>query len=121
MHSPIVVPNARKDAEAVVADIEIALLEMLEAAPRFVCVVARQMNFPVLADDLPRFFHEDCGIVAFRHAFFLHSLRIAETEAQIEALRLVEQRLRGGAGHLGLEEEVDLGLIGKEPARKERR
>ena len=47
------------------------------------------------------------------------SSAIAEIEADAELLRLVEQRLRLGPGHLALVVAVELGLVLDQPAREE--
>ena len=41
------------DGEAEIADLEVALLEMLESAPGLVLGMAGQVDLAVLADDLP--------------------------------------------------------------------
>ena len=90
--------------EAFWPDLEVALLEMLERAPRLVLVVTGQMHLPVAADLTPVAAHEDLRVVAVPLG---RLLREAEAEPDAEARRFVEQRLRVDRRHLGLEPRVD--------------
>ena len=63
---------------------------------------------------------EDRGVVAVERAVLLAKLRIAEMEPDPEPLRLVEERLGRGVGHLAFEPRIDLILRIVEPAREER-
>ncbi len=106
-------------AKAQVADLEVALLQVLEGAPGLVLGVARQVDLAVLAGDLAGAIDQDRRIEAMHRAAALLDLGKAEADADAEALRLVEQRRRLVARHLALEEAVDLLLVRHPPARKE--
>ena len=105
-------------AEAQVADLEVELLEMLKRILRAVVGVAREMDLAVLADDRARLVDEDGGVVAALDAALLDELRVAQVEADTEALGLVKERPGRGIGHLALEEGVELVLVLDPPARK---
>src|SRR5207249_3426411 len=107
-----------RDGPAEIAHLEVALLEVLERAPRLVLGVAGQVDLAVLEDAAAARVDEERRVVAMAIG---RLLRVAEAEAEAEPPRLVEERLRFRPGHLGLEEGVDLGLILHPPARKERR
>src|SRR5215467_10153000 len=117
--------HANKRAEAAingptqVADLEIALLEVLKGARRLVLCVARQVNLAILADNLTSLVDEDRGIKAAGAARLLGQLGIAQMESESEASCFVEQRAGFGAGHLALEKSVYLLLVLHEPAWKE--
>ena len=109
------------DAEAEVADVEVALLEMLERSGRLVLGVAGQMDLAILPDDAADGVHEDRRVVAAGDAGLLGDLRVAHTEREAQAARLLEQGLGLRPRHLGLEERVDIALLPHVPAREERR
>src|SRR5215472_15369096 len=108
-------------AEAEVAHLEVALLEMLEGPPRLVLRVSGQVHLPVLAHDRPRLVDEDRRVVAVYRPVLDGELGVAETEAEAEPPSLVEERARLRTRHFPLEEAVDLRLILREPAREEGR
>jgi hypothetical protein len=108
------------DAKAQVADLEVLLLEVLERGLGLVVGVPGQVDLAVLADDRAVGRDQDRGVEAARAARFLRELGVADVEADAELLCLVEQRLRLGRGHRGLEvPAVHLGLVLHPPARKE--
>ena len=109
------------DRPAEVAHVEVALLEVLEGAPRLVLRVAGQMDLPVLADEAARLVDQDRGVEAPGPAAVRDELGVAQAEADAEAPRLVEERSRLRPRHLPLEERVDLRLVLHPPAGKEGR
>ena len=108
-------------AEAQVANLEVALLEVLEGAPRLVRGVTGHMDLSIRADETAGLIDEDRRVVSVRGAGLVGELSVPEAEAKPQAPRLVEQRLRLRPRHLALEERVDLRLIVHPPAGKERR
>src|SRR5690606_9962829 len=114
-------PKGTPDAEAQVARLEIALLQVLESPPWLVLMVSRQMNLAVLADDLARLIDDDRGVEPARALAVLDQLRVAEVEADAELDGSLEQRSRLRSRHLALEVGIDLRLIAHVPAREERR
>ena len=98
------------DREAEVADLEVALLEVLERDVRPVVGVAGQVDLPVLADDLPVRPDEDRGVepACAPLAGRLDQFGVAEVEAHPEALRLLEEGPRLRPRHLPLEEAIRL-------------
>ena len=108
------------DREAEIADLEVALLEMLERPLGLVLGMARQMDLAVLAHDAAVALDQDRGVETPDTPFLVGQLRIAQAEAHREALGLREQRRRLVGRHLLLEEGIDLGLVLHPPARKER-
>src|SRR6266853_5157512 len=97
--SPVVAdahPNdGVKDApyfEALVADVEIALFEMLEASIGQMLGMPGQVDLAVASDDPPVALDEDRGVVVPDLALLLGQLGIAEIEAHTQLLRQVEQR-----------------------------
>ena len=77
------------------------------------------MHLAVAPDDPPCRIDEHGGVEAAHAAALFDQLGVSEIESHTEARRLLEQRARVGAGHLALEESVDLRLILQPPARKE--
>ena len=106
--------------EALVADFEIALFEMLKRRIGQMLGMSRQMDLAVPADDPPVAFDQDRGVVAVELALFLRQLGIAEVKADAELAGEVEQGPGFGPRHLALEKAVNLGLVGHPPAREKR-
>ena len=79
------------DREAEIADLEVALLQMLERNAGAMVGVSRQMHLAILADDLAVRADQDRGVVALRRAAFLGELGIAEIEADLQARGQMEQ------------------------------
>src|SRR5712664_2483580 len=102
--------------EAEIADLEIALLEMLEAAPRLVLGMAGKVDLAVLADDARALVDEDRGV---EMPALRRQLGIADGKADAERLGRLEERARLRPRHLALEEGVDLGRALQPPAREE--
>ena len=109
----------RRKAE--VADLEIALLQMLKGKLRPVVGMTRQVHLAVLPDLPPLPVDQNRRVVAAGPALLLRKLAVAEVEADSEPGGLVEQGPGLGSRHLALEETVDLGLILHPPAGKEAR
>src|SRR5216683_928164 len=107
--------------KTLVADVEIALFEVLERRLGEMLGVPRQVDLAVAPDDMPRRIDQDRRVVVARLAVFLGQLGIAEIEADAELPAEVEQWPRLGVRHVALEIAVDLALVGHPPARKERR
>ncbi len=78
--------------------------------------VAGDMDLAVLADEPAVAADEDAGVVL--HA--VRKLGVAQVEADALVARRVEERARQRAGHLSLEEGLDLRGIVDGPAREER-
>ena len=106
--------------KAEIADLEVALLQMLERPLGLVLAMAGQVDLAVLAGDAAILFDDDRGVETARPAVLAGELGVAEAHAQAEPLGLVEQRCRFVVRHLALEEGIDLGLVGHPPAREER-
>src|SRR5205809_7684545 len=70
--------------EALVADLEIALFEMLEGSIGQMLGMPRQVDLAVASDDPPVAFNQDRGVVAVQLALLLGQLGIAEIEADLE-------------------------------------
>ena len=109
------------DPEPLVADIEIALFEVLERRLRQVLGMPRQMDLAIAPDDAARRIDQDRGVVMPRLALLLGQLGIAEIKPDPEFPGEIEQRPRRRVRHLALEPAVDLVLVGHPPARKKRR
>ena len=120
MHIPTIAPCARHTGKPRLPHLEVALLQVLERRVGHRLGGAGQVDLAVLADDAAVRADEDRGVEAAGRAVFLAELGVAEMEPDPEPPRLVEQRLRRGAGHLALEPGIDLVLRVVEPARKER-
>ena len=120
MHMPIEAAHGARHRPAEIADLEIALLEVLEGAPGLVLGMARQVDLAVFQRDRARLVDQDRGVEAARAAVLPRQLGEAEIEADAERLRLVEQRRGLVRRHLALEERVDLVLVLHPPAREER-
>jgi hypothetical protein len=91
---------------------------MLKRAPGLVLGMAGQVHLPVLANDPPAAVDQDRAVEA---PALGRQLGMAQIEPDAELGRGLEQRPGRPAGHLGLEEGVDLGLRAEEPAREEGR
>jgi hypothetical protein len=76
--------------KALVADVEIALFEVLERRLGEMLGVPRQVDLAVAPDDMPRRINEDRCVVMARLATFPGQLGIAEIEADAELSREVE-------------------------------
>ena len=111
--------EAAPDAEAQIAWLEIALLQMLMSAVRLRLGMAGQMDLAVFADDVAVAVDEDRCVEAALAAVFIDKLGVAEIETDAELLRFVEQRLRFRARHFLLVIAVELGLVLDQPAREE--
>ena len=107
------------DRKAEVADLEVALLEVLEGDALAVVGVARQVHLAVLADDLAVRPDQDRGVVAVRRAGLARELGVAEVEADAEVSGEIEQRRGRGVRHLALEPGVDLREVVVPVAREE--
>ena len=99
-----------------VARLEVVALQMLEGPPRFVILVTGQVDLAVVAYYPAIPFDEYHRVVTVAVG---SQLGIAEVKTHSEAGRLVEQGLSLGTGHLGLEEVVELGDVGRPPAGEE--
>src|SRR5262249_25653738 len=95
-------------------------LEILEGMLRMPLRVTGEMDLPVLADDPAVALDEQARVEAPLRAPFDGELGVAEAEADLEPARLVEERLRRGAGHLPLEPGVELRLVVDPPVGEER-
>ena len=104
--------------EALGTDLEVALLEVLEGAPRLVLVVPGQVHLAVATDLVAVAADEDLGVVAVTVRRLLGE---AEAEADAEASGFVEEGLGLDRRHLGLEPHVEVGVVLEVPAREERR
>jgi hypothetical protein len=93
---------------------------VLERARGLVFGVTGQVDLPVLPHQPPLAVHDDRRVVPAQARALAAQLRVAQTEREPQAPRLVEQCPGLGAGHLSLEEGVDLGLVLHPPAREER-
>src|SRR5215510_2792748 len=114
--------EGRPDSPAEVAHFEVTLLQMLKGAPRLVLGMTGEMDLAVFADGAAGLVHQDRGVEASHRASGLtHELGVAETEADAETARLLEERTRLRPRHLTLEERVDLRLVLHPPAREEGR
>ncbi len=107
--------------EALVADLEVALFEVLERRIGQMLGMPRQMDLAVSPDDPPVALDQDRGVVTMELALFLRQLGIAEVEADAELPREIKQRPGFRPGHLALEKAVDLLLVGHPIAREESR
>src|SRR5262245_31765115 len=94
---------------------------MLEAPPRLVFGVARQMDLAVLRDDRAARVDQHRGVEAAYAAVFVRQFRITEIETDAERARRIEQALRIRPRQNTLEEGVDLVLPLEVPAREKRR
>ena len=106
------------DRPAQISNLGIPFLKVLERALGFVRGMAGQMDLPVFADDAPRFVDQDGRIEPALPAILHDGLGIADLEADFQAGRFVEQRLRLRPRHVPLEEEIDIFLPFEEPPRK---
>ena len=106
-------------AEAEIARLEIALLQMLVNAPRLRLGMAGQVHLAVLSDDLAVAVDDDGGVEAAPPAALVHQFGVADIEADAELLGLLEQRRRFRPRHLGLVIAVELGFVFDHPAREE--
>src|SRR6516165_11515360 len=103
--------------KAEVAGLEVALFEVLMAPLGIELVMTGQVDLAVLADDLPRFVHQDrrVEVIPVRREF-----GIAEAHGYGGALRLLEQRPGGGIRHFALEPDVGIAAVFAVPAREKR-
>src|SRR5216684_4650748 len=83
--------------KALVADVEIALFEVLERRVRQVLRVPRQMDLAVAPDNMPGRVDQDRRVVMARLAVFPGQLGITEIEADGELAGEIEQWPRLGA------------------------
>ena len=109
------------DFETLVADIEIALFEVLERRLRQVLGMAGQMDLAIAPDDMPGRIDQNRGVVMALLALLLGQFGITEIEPDPEFLREIEERPGCRIRHIALEPAVDFLLIGHPPARKKRR
>ena len=112
--------KAPPDAEFA-ARLEVALLQMLEGAPRLMLIMSGQMDLAVLPDYGAVLPHQDRGIETALDAALDHQLGIAQVEPDAQLARRVEQHLSLRTRHLAFIEGIQLGRILHIPARKESR
>ena len=93
------------DRKAEVADLEVALLEMLERRFRQVLGVSGKVDLPVLPDDLAAV-DEDRGVEVAMAVPVPDQLRVAEVEPDTEPPGGVEEGPGLRSGHRGLEVRV---------------
>ena len=96
------------DREAQVADLEVALFQVLEWDARAVIGVAGQIDLAVLADDPAVRADQDRGVVAVPRAAFFCELGVAEVEADLELGRELGRGCVASLGISLLEPAVDL-------------
>lgn len=98
-------PRAERlpDLEALIANLEVLLLQVLERRLGLVVRMAGQMDLAVAADDVRLVVHQYGGVEA---PAVLRELSVAQIEADAQLAREVEERLRLGARHGGLEETL---------------
>jgi hypothetical protein len=117
---PTIASNARQTGkQAEVADLEVALLEVLERDALAVVGVARQVHLAVLAEGLAVRPDQDRGVVAVRCPGLTRELGVAEVEADAEVPGEIEQRRGRGVRHLALEPGVDRREVVVPVAREE--
>ena len=107
--------------EAFVADLEVALFEVLEWRVGQMLGMARQMDLAITPDDPSVALDQDRRVVAAKLALLLRQLGIAEVKSDPERAGEVKQRLGFRPGHLAFEKAVDLLLVGHPIAWKEGR
>ena len=107
--------------EAVVARLEVALLEVLVGPAGLRLGMAGKMHLAVLSDDVAGAVDEDRGVEAPLAAIVDDEFRIAEIEPDAEFPGFVEERLGVRPRHLLFVVAVELGLVLDQPARKEGR
>ena len=102
--------------KAEIARLEVALLQVLDACALVELGMAGQVHLAVFADDLALLVDEDRRVEMVPVG---RELRIAEAQPHAVLHRALEQRPRGGVGHLLLEPEIGLGAVLVIPAREE--
>ena len=84
MHMPTTASNAAPHLEALVADLEVALFEVLKGRVGQMLGMPGQVDLAVAPDDPAVTLDQDRGVVAVELALLLGQLGIAEVEADTE-------------------------------------
>ena len=118
MHIPKISAEGAPHGESEVADLEVALLEMLERRFGKVVRVSGEMDLPVFRKDLTAV-HQDRGVEATDAVRLPDEFGVAEVEADAEPPGGVKEGPGFRPGHGGLEVDVRSRRVLEEGARKE--